>query len=116
MAHRLQVLIEAGLIAFSNACFEFEDEGLEEAQHGILVNLPKSFANHYHAFRRLLMWGFARRRLLAFSLCYHDEFLSASTPRPAHQPCALRGRLERGARSAEVEGITSATLVEVSLM
>ena len=30
--HRLQVLVEAGLIAFPNACFKFADEGPEQAQ------------------------------------------------------------------------------------
>ena len=41
--HCLQVLVEAGLIAFPNACFEFADEGPDGAQHGIL-----------QTFRRLL--------------------------------------------------------------
>ena len=31
--HRLQVLVEAGLIAFPKACFQFADEGPEEARH-----------------------------------------------------------------------------------
>ena len=69
--HRLQMLIGAGLIAFSNACFEFADEGPEEAQHGSLANLPKIFPVIFKAFRRLLLWDSARRRLLAsyLSLC-----------------------------------------------
>ena len=52
------------------------------------------------AFRRLLWWGSARRCLLASSLCCHAAFISASKPGPAHQPCAPRGRLERGTNSA----------------
>ena len=31
--HRLKVLVEAGLVAFSTACFEFADEVPKEAQH-----------------------------------------------------------------------------------
>ena len=31
--HRFDVLVEAGLVAFSNVCFEFADEAPEEARH-----------------------------------------------------------------------------------
>ena len=41
--HRLKVLVEAGLVAFSSACFEFADEVPKEAQHGSLAHLPKVF-------------------------------------------------------------------------
>ena len=41
--HRLQVLVEAGLIAFLIVCFEFANEGPEEAQHCSLVNLSNIF-------------------------------------------------------------------------
>ena len=37
--HRLEVLIKSRLIAFPDACFEFADVGLEEAQHSSLANL-----------------------------------------------------------------------------
>ena len=37
--HRPHVCVEAGMNAFPDACFEFTDEGPEEAQHGILANL-----------------------------------------------------------------------------
>ena len=40
----------------------------------------------FTAFRRLLLWGSARRCLLASSLCCHAAFISASTPGPTHQP------------------------------
>ena len=38
--------VQAGLVAFSSACFEFADEAPEEAQHGSLANLPKIFFRH----------------------------------------------------------------------
>ena len=41
--HRLKVLVEAGLVAFSSACFEFADEVPKEAQHGIFAHLLKGF-------------------------------------------------------------------------
>ena len=56
--HHLQVLAEAGLIAFPNACFEFADEGSEEAQHGILANLPKIFPSHLHGLSKVAVVGF----------------------------------------------------------
>ena len=41
--HRLKVLVEAGLVAFSSACFEFADEVPKQTQHGSLAHLPKMF-------------------------------------------------------------------------
>ena len=41
--HRLEVLVEAGLVAFSIACFEFTDKVPKEAQHGSLAHIPKVF-------------------------------------------------------------------------
>ena len=70
----------------------------------------------FTTFRTLLLWGFARRCLLGFSLCCHAAFVSASTPGPAHQPYAPRGRLERGTNSAAVESMTSAMSVAMSPM
>ena len=46
--HRLKVLVETGLIAFSSACFEFADEVQKKAQHGSLEHLPKFFFSHLH--------------------------------------------------------------------
>ena len=89
--HRLKVLVEAGLVNFSSACSEFADEVPKEAQHGSLAHLPKVFPAIFTAFRRLLLWGSARRCLLASSLSCHAAFISASTPGPAHQPCARAG-------------------------
>ena len=114
--HRLKVLVEADLIAFSSACFEFADEVPKEAQHSSLAHLPKFCLAIFMAFRRLLLWGSARRCLLTSFLCSHAAFISASTPGPAYQPCAPRGRLERGANSAAVESMTSAMSVAMSLM
>ena len=65
---RLKVLIEAGLVASSSACFEFANEVPKEAQHGSLAHLPKIFSAISTTFRRLLLWGSARRCLLASSL------------------------------------------------
>ena len=95
------MLVEADLIAFSNACFEVADERPGEAQHGSLANLPKILAGHLMAFRRLLLWGSARRHLLVSSLCCHATLISAPTG-PTHS-CAPRGCLEHDASSAVVE-------------
>ena len=114
--HRLKVFVEAGLVAFSRAFFDFADEVPKETQHGRLAHLPKVFPAIFTAFRKLLLWGFARECLLASSLCCHAAFVSASTPGPAHQPCALRRPLERGTISAEVESMTTAMSVAMSLM
>ena len=46
--HRLERLVEGGLVAFWIACFEFADEVPEEAQHGTLANLPEFFSSHLH--------------------------------------------------------------------
>ena len=77
---------------------------------------PRFFLAIFTTFRRLLLWGSARRCLLASSLCCHAAFISASTPGPAHQPYAPRGRLERGTNSAAVESMTSAMSVAMSPM
>ena len=78
--HRLWMLEEAGLIAFSNTCFEFADEGPQKklitaALRTFRRCLPAIFTD----FQRLLLWGSGRRRLLDFSLCCLVEFISAST-------------------------------------
>ena len=101
--HRLKVLVEAGLVTFSRgACFEFANEVPKEAHHGSLAYLPKDFYSHLHDLSKVAVLGSARRCLLASSLCCHAVFISASTPGLAHQPCAPRGRLERGTNSAVV--------------
>ena len=56
--HRLQVLVEAGLIAFPNACFECADEGPDEAEHGSLANLLKLFTSHLHGLSKVGVAGF----------------------------------------------------------
>ena len=112
---RLHVLIKAGLIAFSNASFEFAYEILEETQHGSLTNLPKLFANHLHGLSKVAIVEFCGHLLASF-LCFHAAFISASTPGPTHQPCASCGRLEFGASSAAVESMASAMSLAMSLM
>ena len=84
--HRLNVLVEVGLVAFSSGCFEFANEVPKEAQHGSLVHLPKVFPAIFTTFGRLLLWGSARRCLLASSLCCHAAFISASIRAPRTNP------------------------------
>ena len=55
--YRLQVLVEAGLVAFPKACFEFADEVPEEAQHGSLANLSKIFASRLHGLSKVAVVG-----------------------------------------------------------
>ena len=88
---RLEMLVEAGLVAFSSACLEFADEVPEEAQHGSLANLPEIFPATFTAFQGLLLWGSARRCLLASSLCCQAAFISASTSKTrASTLCSAR--------------------------
>ena len=56
--HRLKVLLEAGLIAFTSACFEFANEVPKEAQHGSLAHFPKVFSNHLHGLSKIAVVGF----------------------------------------------------------
>ena len=56
--HRLKVLVEAGLIAFSSVCFESANEVPKEAQHGSLAHLPKFFSSHFHGLSKVAIVGF----------------------------------------------------------
>ena len=56
--HHLNVLVEAGLVAFSSACFEFVNEVPKEAQHGSLAHLPKVFTSHLHGLSKVAAVGF----------------------------------------------------------
>ena len=51
--HRLKVLVEAGLVASSSACFEFANEVPKEAQHGSLAALHSSAELYYRKYRSL---------------------------------------------------------------
>ena len=51
--HRLKVLVEADLVAFSSACFEFADKVPKEAQHGSLAHLPKIVSSHLHGLSKV---------------------------------------------------------------
>ena len=113
--HRLKVLVESGLVAFSCACFEIAGEVPEEAQHS-LAHLPNIFSSHLYGLSKVVLWGSARRRLLASPLCCHAAFISASTPGLVHQLCAPRGGLERGTNSAAIEIMRSTMSVAMSLM
>ena len=55
--HRLKLLVEAGLVTFSRACFEFADEVLK-AQHGSLAHLPKFSSRHLHGLSKVAVVGF----------------------------------------------------------
>ena len=55
--HRLKVLIEAGLVTFSSACFECADEVPKSAQHGSLAHLPKIFSSHLQGLSKVAVVG-----------------------------------------------------------
>ena len=55
--HRLKVLVKAGLVAFSRACFKFADEVSKEAQHGSLAHLPNVFSSHLHGLSKVAAVG-----------------------------------------------------------
>ena len=57
--HRLKVLVEAGLVAFSSACFEFAEEVPKESQHVSLAHLPKVFSSHLHGLSKVAAVGFS---------------------------------------------------------
>ena len=56
--HRLKMLMEADLVAFSSACFELSDEIPKEAQHGSLAHLPNIFSSHLHGLSKVAVVGF----------------------------------------------------------
>ena len=56
--YHLKMLVKVGLIAFSNACFEVEDEGPEKSQHGSLADLPNIFASHLYGLSKVAVVGF----------------------------------------------------------
>ena len=51
------MLVEAGLVAFSNACFELADE-VPEAQHGSFANLPEICLSHHYGLSEVVVEGF----------------------------------------------------------
>ena len=53
--HRLKVLVEASLVAYS---IEFADEVPKEAQRGSLAHLPKVFSSHLHGLSKVAAVGF----------------------------------------------------------
>ena len=56
--HRIYMLGEAGLVAFSSACFEFADDVPEEVQHGSLANFLKFSASYLHGLSKVAVEGF----------------------------------------------------------
>ena len=77
---------------------------------------PDDRSRHSTVFQMLLLLGWVHRRLFISLFCCYTAFISASAPEPANQACAPRGRLERGARSVAVEGMTSVMSVAILLM
>ena len=55
--HRLWMLLEAGLVASSNKCFEFVDKGPKDAQHGSPANLPKIVGGPLYGLSRAAVVG-----------------------------------------------------------
>ena len=87
----LQVLVEAGLNAFPNECFEFADEGPEEAQHCSLASLPRVFASHLHSLSKVAVVVVCAKvppRLLFLLPCY--VHLSLHTRTHAPTMCSAR--------------------------
>ena len=56
--HCLKVLVEAGLAAYSIACFELAEEVSRKPQHGSLAYLPKVFSIHFYGFSKVAAVGF----------------------------------------------------------
>ena len=78
------------------------------------LNVPQKYAVLVFDVRRAS--NEARSCLLAYSVCCHAAFITASTSGPAHQLCATRRSLECGTNSTAVESMTSAISVAISLM
>ena len=53
-----KMLVEAGLVAFSSACFEFSDEVREEVQNGSVAHLQKVFLSHLYGLSKIAGVGF----------------------------------------------------------
>ena len=97
--HRLKVLVEAGLVAFSIVCFEFTDEVPNKLSTAALRTFRRFFPSIFTAFRRLLLWGSARRCLLASSLlpcCVHLSFHTGPRAPTLCSAWALRARYQIG--------------------
>ena len=92
--YRLYMLCRSRPGRLLERVFEFADEVPEEAQHGSLAHLPKLFPAMFTAFRRLLLWGSVRRRLLASSVA----ILRSS--QPPHEDPHTNPVLHAGAWSA----------------
>ena len=97
---RLKVLIEADLVAFSIACFEFANEVPKETHDGSLAHLPKIFSSHLHGLSKVAVMGFCvqvpPRLLSLLPCCVH---LSLHTGPCAPTLCstrALRARYHFG--------------------
>ena len=56
--HRLEVLVEAGLVAFSSTCLEFADKVPKEAQHGSLAHRLKFYFSDLHGLSKVADVGF----------------------------------------------------------
>ena len=97
------MLIEAGLVALSNAVSSSRTKSQNKFSTAALRNFHRFLPAIFTAFRRSLLLDSARRRLFISSLCCHAAYNSASTPGFVHQFRALRGRLEHGASSVAMD-------------
>ena len=56
--HRLKVLVEAGLVAFSSTCFEFADEVPKKLSTAALRTFRSFFCSHLHDLSKVAVVGF----------------------------------------------------------
>ena len=81
--HHLKVLVEAGLVAFSSACFEFANEVPKKAQHGSLAHLSKVFSSHLHDLSKVAVLGFCASHPLSVAMLRLFQ-LPHRAPRTSH--------------------------------
>ena len=98
--HLLKVLVEAGQVAFSSACFEFANEVSKEAQHGSLAHRPKFFSSHLHDLSKVAVVGFCAKmhpRILSLlPCCVHFSFHTGPRAPTLRSAWALRARYQFG--------------------
>ena len=92
--YRLYMLVEVGLVAFSSACSSLRTKSQKKLSTAALRTFRRFFPAMFTAFRRLLLWGSVRRRLLASSVA----ILRSS--QPPHEDPHTNPVLHAGAWSA----------------
>ena len=89
---RLKILVEAGPVAFSSACFVFANEIPEETQHGSLVHLPKIFSSHLHGLSKVNVVGVLRVDTSSLPL----SFAMLLSSQPSHRVPRTNSLLHAG--------------------